>query len=667
MKFTIGLIAMLSDWTDVAMCTPFPSKRPSLLNFRFSNDSTPYPLPGTHRLLFSDPVSLQEDLADDSESSSYHGTRSRSMIPRDSENNTRPSDKVYPDGNPRPSYVDACGYPDVSMNATLWDSKQRNETIYWVMENFQIYLEWMKESDQNRMTFQRYLSHAWLIDDDMSECTGDYCYVVSCENMVDGHDKDKTRTAFYAMRNIAHWNNYQKQLQEDTILAIANIRSRLNILVDDFTDSKKLKSYLEERERKKKLMMHILSTIILVVSALTGLIDAVVLPYAAALGVAIEGGMKVAVSAGRIAINTWSGGYSGASSLVTDKMGKIGWVLSACRIFTRIELTNRRDPAEDYRASLHRLFESMADYVSHDMTNEQTRILSGFRGMHGQSIVDIAASPLWLKKPMRDPNRARQLESRVEEVVINTLWRQQWVYIVEAETTSCLQDNRIWDKLKVCREDHDMVTYQPLFIGTEMEEKGSDGDHQLIQGPPGWQKLGKAPYADINLYNVVNSSRQHWGTRRYRATDEAYFREQLSLPGLYTLDKTPPSQWTIPIFRSPYGDALTSIMNKKGRAYPLVAGHCDWHGTITPECNQETHDFMQATGLYMSNNWKNAADAWNVKFDKSHYWSFEGEEGRKIVNYRPIKSIENWKDIGYWGHEDLEDDGTKEHDDGKMY
>lgn len=332
-----------------------------------------------------------------------------------------------------------------------------------------------------------------------------------------------------------------------------------------------------------------------------------------------------------------------------------------------LELINRRDPAESYRDSLHRLFEGMADFLSHDMRNETLWILSGMQGRHGQSIVDIAASPIWLKKRMIDPDRVRQLETRVTEMVINMLWSQQWVYIVEAGSTSCLQDNRIWNKLKVCREGLDMFTYQPLFIGTEMEEKATDGHHQLIQGPPGWQKLEKAPYADTSLTKVVSASREHWGARRYNTTDEAHFREQLLLPGLYNWDKTPPSQWTIPIFRSPNGEALTSIMNKKGRAYPLMTGDCRWDGHITPECNKDLHDFMQATGLYMSKNWKMAADAWDVEFDEIHAWRFEGGGGREIVNFRPINRIKNSKDIGYWGHEEPEDDGTEDHKDGKEY
>lgn len=244
------------------------------------------------------------------------------MIPRDSEGNPRPSGKNYSDGNPRPSNIDVCGYPQVDMNATLWDSKQQNETVNWILSAIRDYVGWVKESNQNRMVFQSYLSKAWLKDAGISECNGYYCDVLSCENMRDGYDKDKTRTAFYAMRNIANWNNYQKQLQDDTMLAIGNVRSRIEVLVNDFTDSKKSKAYEEDQQRKKKQMLHIILTVLLMASAATAFIDPAIAPLLEGATLVAKEAIDAAVAMGRGVVGVTAGGYSGSAALVTDAIGQ---------------------------------------------------------------------------------------------------------------------------------------------------------------------------------------------------------------------------------------------------------------------------------------------------------------------------------------------------------
>lgn len=240
------------------------------------------------------------------------------------------------------------------------------------------------------------------------------------------------------------------------------------------------------------------------------------------------------------------------------------------------------------------------------------------------------------------------------------------MYIVEANSYSCANDYRIWDKLKSCLSQYPGNIYQLLFIGQERES--TPFHYAELRGPPGWQKLGTGDYKGITLDEVVAVSKQNFDSQKYMSNDdETDFRMRLGNPRNYPMGGPVISMWTVPLLRSPHGEALSSIMETNSRHYPLLAGSCRWNGEITADCNEETRQFLEVTGLYKSEQYRRACCDWGVKRDHSENttWYFNDKSGGPEYSLSAITRIGKTGDHETWGHEDPKDDGREKHHDGK--
>ena len=296
---------------------------------------------------------------------------------------------------------------------------------------------------------------------------------------------------------------------------------------------------------------------------------------------------------------------------------------------------------------------TIVDNRHHRVDEDLRDLLKGGVNSKNMTIFDLLASKDFLAP---DPNlqayQAEREKQYMYALSVNAGWRFEQVFIVHANAPpgGCLSDNRGRAEHLVCLEEKPKYSFWLFNIGQGRERDSLKNDQAQVTAPSGWHMFDDAGSQTLNVTRkcVVRSSLMMHRNNLADAVDHSDFvsitsaleREGVVMPGMDAVhwpsdpEKTKhlgsvPGAFSIPIFRNPGGEAISSVGEDKSRNYPCMAGEFSWESGWSIE-KDTTLQFLKRSGFMFSEDWEDYCSGHNdCEGENSIDWHAELNAFRK--------------------------------------
>lgn len=260
----------------------------------------------------------------------------------------------------------------------------------------------------------------------------------------------------------------------------------------------------------------------------------------------------------------------------------------------------------------------------HQMTID---VLKGKKLASGHDILEIVASGHYLTPRIYGVEVDQTIRKELTSIAIQHLWDMQWTYIVRADAPlGCEQDTRQPTANKFCLESEPKKAFWLQSIGQGLHHVAHKESN--VFAARGLTVLRGEGYNNVTINDVLKDSMRYYSVHKNKllkgGTKEEY-------KGILNAEKADSEYgvldgiFHVAVCDSPDGAAVANINQHPGRNYPCVCGKRLMSERYEAN-DDETHDFLQSSGLYGSHDFHHRcgdkcekADAKDQSFEITHW------------------------------------------------
>lgn len=278
------------------------------------------------------------------------------------------------------------------------------------------------------------------------------------------------------------------------------------------------------------------------------------------------------------------------------------------------------------------------EYTQNTVRGDLKSLLSGSADNTTSNIAAHVQTGAWADKKMADVSYVAVAKNVWFATYLGMIWKAERTYIVMSDVSSgsCATDNRGPSKLKVCLDEYPGNVFYIYFLPRVRE--GTLGK-ALLRGPPGWQGLEEETDIVIGLKDVVQSSVYSYKIHGNKPPSGSKSKKpvQDEVSSLLSSGGRFNGFFHIPVCYTPHGEAISFVNEKKSRNFPCMCGPGGW--SHYDQSTDETYDFLEASGLYQSGDWKNGCNSkWHSNHcHRKHSVNFPPFSAGKVRAHHPFK------------------------------
>ena len=209
-------------------------------------------------------------------------------------------------------------------------------------------------------------------------------------------------------------------------------------------------------------------------------------------------------------------------------------------------------------------------------------LMKGAKNTESKTISDFMLKDTYIAfNPQYYENVQKVLEKINFGALINEAWKFDRPYILHVDAPNgCKSDHRGAPEYRICLDKHPNKSFWLYAITHDEDEDFLDNDESLIRGPTRYRGFltPSATNLGITLEEIVRSSlyvhEKGLNVRGGNQTIDANGPSEI-LKNQGTISSIP-SVFTIPIYRNPFGEAISAVWAEDGRNYPCICGEFSW-------------------------------------------------------------------------------------------
>ncbi|KAH5100216.1 hypothetical protein HBI88_015220 [Parastagonospora nodorum] len=429
------------------------------------------------------------------------------------------------------------------------------------------------------------------------------CSIGSCDNLdetlpVEG--RQIIYLVFEQLSGVAHIMAVSAKATND---AGSFIKGTVDWLVDKFTTADEIEKALNRKHLIQKIVMAAVNAVVLIDSGGTAFPP---------LYMADSFGLKFLSAAANIIGSS----YIGAAGIVNAGTADVPDYSAGVKSW----LTG----------TLNTILENRQRKVDEDLRD----LLKGGVNSKNMTIFDLLSSKDFLAPdPDLQVYQAEREKQYLLAVSVNAAWHFERPYIIDADAPpgGCESDNRGPVERRVCLREAPTNSFWLFNIGQGREGGSLKNDRAQVTAPSGWYMFDDTGSQTLNVTRkcVVRSSLMMDRNNLADAVDQSDFvtissaleRKSVVMSGIDAVhwsgdpEKTKhlgsvPGTFSIPIFRNPGGEAISSVGEDKSRNYPCMSGEFLWESGWSIE-KDTTLTFLKRSGLMFSENWEDYCSGHN--------------------------------------------------------
>ncbi|KAG9849042.1 hypothetical protein KCU98_g4706, partial [Aureobasidium melanogenum] len=447
--------------------------------------------------------------------------------------------------------------------------------------------------------FWTWLHRKWAPDaaDSIIDCKlSRTCSPVTCRLIDDQHDIEDQWSAYWTLESLTTFHNMAYEIKDAHEKAWLSVRGEIGTIMGTFSDGSNIEKHKAKHDRNWKIASHFITTIAMLLSAISVFLSALIGLEAITLAISAEAIRMIGSTGGLFGTVATS-----ALNFGTDMMETKDYVSKTTNMLLESQKINQ-----------DRIVDRFDAYMLDLLSGKSDRALTNSRLVHLVQQGRYASSSSVFTPEINQALRQQWVASYV-----SSIWNLEGTYIVMANTRNCESDSRGFKPLRVCLEE--APEYVFYTFSKSVVREGTN-HKAYIRGPIGHKKL-KAQ-TGFTLKDAVRASYVYSKRNGYSVSSGAPESEDMvdSFFGPKSLEAGGKAHglFNIPILYSPKGQAISSINSRNNRNYPCMGAALPWskkkhnhdsslearHDEKWTDNDPKTmFQFLNATGFYKSGDW----------------------------------------------------------------